>query len=413
MSESLLALLVATLGGAAVGVERQWSGHATGPAARFAGVRTFAMLGALAGLAGRLWVWGAPTLAAVLLLAAGTLIAIAYVIASRRDIEATTEVAALVVLGAGTAAGLGQTEVASGVVAVTALLLLEKSRLHSWIARVDVQELSAAFRFAVMAVVVLPALPEGPYGPFGGIRPRELWLLVLFFSALSFLGYLARRVIGASRGYPVAGLLGGMASSTSVTLSFSRLSRHHEGLARALAQGVVAANTVLYLRVIVAASVLSPSLAVALVPHLIAPFAIGALAAASGMRARKEPEATLELQRNPLQLRSALEMALLFQGVLFVMHAVGQQVGSRGVLATAAVIGLNDADALTLSMAKSVGSGLLDLGVAARAVTVGLLSNSCVKLVLAAAIGEGPFRTLTVSVLALMAAALGLGVWLL
>lgn len=95
------------------------------------------------------------------------------------------------------------------------------------------------------------------------------------------------------------------------------------------------------------------------------------------------------------------------------MHAVGQQVGSSGVLATAAVIGLNDADALTLSMAKSVGGGLLPVGIAAKAVTVGLLSNSCVKLGLAATIGRGPFRTLTASVLAMMAVALGLGVWLL
>lgn len=413
MSESFLALLVATLGGAAVGVERQWSGHATGPAARFAGVRTFAMLGALAGLAGRLWVWGAPLLAAVLLLAAGTLVAIAYVVASRRDIEATTEVAALVVVGAGAAAGLGQTEVASGVVAVTALLLLEKSRLHTWVTRMDIQELSAAFRFAVMAVVVLPLLPEGPYGPLGGVRPRELWMLVLFFSALSFAGYVARRVVGASRGYPVAGLLGGMVSSTSVTLSFARLSRDHEELGQPLAQGVVAANTVLYVRVIVAAAVLSPTLALTLVPHLAAPFVIGTVAAAWGFWTRQSSDEALDVPRNPLQLRGALEMALLFQVVLFVMHAVGQQVGSSGVLATAAVIGLNDADALTLSMAKSVGGGLLPVGVAAKAVTVGLLSNSCVKLGLAATIGRGPFRTLTASVLAMMAVALGLGVWLL
>lgn len=413
MPDSLLPLLVATLGGAAIGVERQWSGHATGPAARFAGVRTFAMLGALAGLSGRLWVWGAPQLAAVLLFTAGSLIAIAYVVASRRDIEATTEVAALVVVGAGAAAGLGQTEVASGVVAVTALLLLEKSRLHTWIARVDIQELSAAFRFAVMAVVVLPLLPEGPHGPLGGVRPRELWMLVLFFSGLSFAGYLARRVVGASRGYPVAGLLGGMVSSTSVTLSFARLSRDHEGLGQPLAQGVVAANTVLYVRVIVAAAVLSPALALALVPHLVAPFAIGTVAAAWGFWTHQASDEVLDLPRNPLQLRGALEMAMLFQAVLFIVHVVGQRLGSGGVLAAAAVLGLNDADALTLSMAKSVGTGLLTLDVAAKAVTVGLLSNTCIKLVLAAVIGEGPFRTLTVSVLVMMAIALGLGVWLL
>ncbi|MGE3887577.1 MAG: MgtC/SapB family protein, partial [Vicinamibacterales bacterium] len=240
-----------------------------------------------------------------------------------------------------------------------------------------------------------------------------LWLLVLFFSALSFSGYLARRIVGASRGYPVAGLLGGMVSSTSVTLSFARFSRDHDGLGQPLAQGVVAANTVLYVRVIVAAAVLSPTLALTLVPHLAAPFAIGTVAAAWGFWTSQSSDEALDLPRNPLQLRGALEMALLFQIVLFVVHVAGRQLGSSGVLVTAAVLGLNDADALTLSMAKSVGTGLLTLDVAAKAVTVGLLSNTCVKLGLAAAIGEGPFRTLTVSVLAMMAAALGLGVWLL
>ena len=82
--DSLLVLLVALLGGAAVGVERQWSGHATGPQARFAGVRTFALLGLLGGVAGRLWVWDAPALAAAVLALAGLLVLVAYVVASRQ-----------------------------------------------------------------------------------------------------------------------------------------------------------------------------------------------------------------------------------------------------------------------------------------------------------------------------------------
>ncbi len=185
MSDPVLALLVAILGGAAVGVERQWSGHASGPEARFAGVRTFSLLGAIGGLSGIFWTWGVTGAATVLLAAIGALVVVAYAIASRRDIDATTEVAALVVIAAGTMAGLGHIEVASGTVAVTALLLFEKSRLHNLITRVASEELLAAFRFAVMAVVILPLLPEGPFGPLGGIRPRALWLLVLFFSGLS------------------------------------------------------------------------------------------------------------------------------------------------------------------------------------------------------------------------------------
>ncbi len=411
-TESALALAVATLGGAAVGVERQWSGHASGPAARFAGVRTFALLGALSGLSGQLWIWGAPLLSVVLLSAASLLVAIGYFRASRRDVDATTEVAALVVVGAGAAAGVGQIQIASGVVAVTTLLLPEKSALHDFVARADIVALRAAFRFAVMAVVVLPLLPPGPFGPFGGVYPRQLWLLVLFFSGLTFAGHVARRAIGASRGYAVAGLLGGLVSSTSVTLSFARLSREHPLLGRPLFQGVVAANTMIYLRVVLTAGVLSPALAAALIPYVAAPFAVGLAAAASGFRhSRPTAARALDLPSNPLQLRSALQMALLFQVVLFLVYVVDQQLGSSGLFATAAVLGLNDTDALTLSMARGVGDQRMTVEVAAKAVAVGLLSNTCVKAGLAVAVGIGTFRRFTVAVLAGMAALLGFAAW--
>jgi uncharacterized membrane protein (DUF4010 family) len=400
--------MVALLGGAAVGVERQWSGHASGPQARFAGVRTFALLGALGGIAGRLWVWEAPWMAVTLLLLAGGLVIAGYVAASGHDVDATTEAAALIVIGAGATAGLGETGVASGIVAVTALLLFEKSQLHELIGRLQGPELSAAFRFAVMAVVILPLLPAGPIGTWaGGLRPRELWMLVLLFSGLSFLGYIAQRAIGVSRGYVVAGLLGGMVSSTSVTLAFARRSREHPELARPLAHGVVAANTVLYVRVLVAAAILSPALAFALAPGLVAPGVIGLIAAWSGARLHEHPEEPLAaVSRNPLQLRSALEMALVFQIVLILVALIGGRFGASGLLGTAVVVGLNDVDALTLSMAREVGQGAVPVGLAGRAVAVGLLSNTVVKLALVIGAGEGAFRRSTAAVLILMGAAL-------
>ena len=104
-----------------------------------------------------------------------------YVAGSRQDIDGTTEVAALVVLAAGVMAGIGSVRLASGIIAITTLLLVEKSRLHSLVQRIDDVGLRSGVRFAVMALVVLPLLPEGPYGPLGGVRPRELWALVLFF----------------------------------------------------------------------------------------------------------------------------------------------------------------------------------------------------------------------------------------
>ena len=220
------------------------------------------MLGAVAGLSGWLWNGGLTAPAAILLAGAVAIVTAGYVAASRQDVDGTTEVAALVVLAAGVLAGTGALRLASGIVAVTCLLLVEKSRLHALAQRMDDTGLRAAARFAVMALVVLPLLPEGPYGPLGGIRPRELWALVLFFSGLSFLGYVARRIVGPGHGYLVTGLLGGLMSSTNVTFTFARLSR---GDPRAGARAGVwrrGGNAMLYPRVVVAVSVLNPALVV-------------------------------------------------------------------------------------------------------------------------------------------------------
>lgn len=97
-----------------------------------------------------------------------------------------------------------------------------------------------------MAIVVLPLLPEGPFGPFGGIRPRGLWLLVLFFTGLSFGGYLARRIFGATHGYPLAGLLAGLVSSTNVTFRMPAAGIAPNVAAEAIAIGILA-NCVLKL----------------------------------------------------------------------------------------------------------------------------------------------------------------------
>lgn len=115
---------VSALAGLAVGIEREWSGHASGPAARFAGARTFFLLGLLGGVAGWLTTGGLLALAALLLAGSVALTVAAYVMAARRspaDIEGTTEVAALVVLALGAVAGLGFPLLTSAALAVGAL----------------------------------------------------------------------------------------------------------------------------------------------------------------------------------------------------------------------------------------------------------------------------------------------------
>ena len=407
-SSALLHIVVAALGGAAIGVEREWSGHASGPRARFGGVRTFTMLGGLAGLSGWLATLNLTGFAVVLAAGAVALIIAGYVAASRVDVDATTEAAALIVVAAGVAAGLGSLALASGVVAVTTLLLVEKSRLHALVAKLDDAEMRAAARFGVMAVVILPLLPEGPIGPFGGFKPRALWLLVLFFTGLSFAGYLARRTFGAGKGYPLAGLLGGLISSTNTTFTFARLSRHEKTLSVPLAAGAVGACTMLFPRVLVAASVLNLPVARLLLPYLVVPFVIGAIALAFWWRQATKGHAGPPA--NPLQLGPALQMALIFQIVLFAVDAAGRVFGNPGLLVSGAVLGLTDVDALTISMTTTTSAAGAP-AVAAQVIAVGILTNCLLKTGLAVALGSGRFARAAAGPLAGMAVAIGVALW--
>jgi uncharacterized membrane protein (DUF4010 family) len=392
---TLLNLAVATLGALSVGIERQWSGHAQGPAARFAGVRTFTLIGFIAGASGWMWRMELEGLALVLLGGLASLVAIAYLRASMADVDGTTEVAALVVMTAGVLAGLGFTRVAAGAFAVTALLLVEKSRLHGWVAALGRHELMAAARFAVMAVVILPIVPAGPYGPGGTIQPRLIWALVLFFSGLSFVGYIARRVVGAERGYALAGTVGGLVSSTSVTLTFARLSQTEPAAGRALAAGTLGANALLFPRVLLATAVLAPALARALWPALVIPFIVGVLLTLRGIRTLPQEGATTSAVQdgNPLQFGAALQMAALFQIVLFAVAIARAWFGEAGLYASAGVLGLADMDALTVSMADQVERGTSP-SLAAGALVVGLVANTAVKFSIAVTVGRGRFRTL-------------------
>ncbi|MEZ4412114.1 MAG: MgtC/SapB family protein [Gemmatimonadales bacterium] len=399
-SEAAVGMGVAALIGLAVGIERQWSGHAEGPDARFAGARTFFLLGGAGGIAGVLLMAGAVALSAVLLGGAALLVAAAYVLASRRgslDPDATTEVAAVVVLGLGVIAGLGHLRLASAAGVVVVLALNEKSRIHEFVRHIDDWELRGALQFAVLALVVLPLMPKGPFGPLGGIYPQSLWLLVLLFSGLNFLGFVARRGVGVRRGYAYAGLAGGLISSTAVTLNFARRSRIEPEAGRGLAAGVVAACTILVIRVTGITFVLNPDAGWALLPMAFIPLAAGTILTAWAFRPGTEADdpaaEPMTPPSNPLRLGSAIRLALLFQGALMALTWVQGRFGDPGVLPLAAFLGLTDMDALTVSMAKLATDGGM-VRLAAEAIMLGMLSNTVLKLTVAVTLGTSQFRRL-------------------
>jgi len=409
-------LAVAALVGLAVGFERERSGKTEGPDARFAGVRTFFMLGLLGGIAGTLIDAGSAA-SAVTLLAAGALLSVAaYVLAVRRPgttADGTTETAALLVLALATLAGLGYLAIAAGAGTLVVAALVGKQRFHGIIDRLGEKELLGALQFAVLALVVLPLLPDRSWGPWGGINPRALWIVVLIFCAVNYGGFLLQRWVGASRGYAAMGLLGGLVSSTAVTLQFSRRSRREPALAASLGLGIVAACTVLVLRVAVVITVLNADVAVALIPYLAPPFVVGATVLAWVLftqPAEPEGESAAALG-SPLNLRAALQLALAFQIAIVAIRLAQDRFGQVGVLTSAVLLGLTDMDALTFSMARP-GDTVAGVPLAARAIAVGMLSNTALKWSLAMALGQPMLRRVAGFGLFALGMASTVGLWL-
>jgi uncharacterized membrane protein (DUF4010 family) len=256
---------------------------------------------------------------------------------------------------------------------------------------------------------VLPLLPVGPYGPLDAVRPRELWAFVLFFSGLSFGGWLTRRAIGPRQGLIVWAILGGLVSSTSVTTALAHQSRS-KSARLALGAGAVAACTVMLVRVAVACAVLNPALAMTLPRYLGPSFLLGiAVVALAGWRGPAEQDSGVAAE-SPLQLAAALKMAGLFQLVLFVILWVQARWSVDAIVATSMLVGLTDVDALTLSLARgATGTAVAATGTALAA---GVLANTALKLAIAAVIGRGAFRAVTVGALGAMTVLMGAALWL-
>jgi uncharacterized membrane protein (DUF4010 family) len=405
--DAAIRLAIAALIGLGVGLEREWSGHTSGPNARFAGLRTFFLLGLLGGAAGLLLA-GAHDGPALVAIAGGMAISVAaYVMAVRRpgaEIDGTTEAAALTVVLLGTLAGEGYLALSAGTASVVVLALSEKTRLHWAVRRVHEDELRAALQFAVLALVILPLLPTGPFWGWIAFKPRTLWMIVLLFSGLNFIGFLARKALGPEAGYTVTGLAGGLVSSTAVTLDFSRKSRRETEIARGLAYGVVGACTVLIPRLLVVSAALNPGVAFRLVPFLLPPALLGLTILLLSTRAQPDAKqgAALEIA-NPLRLWTAIQMAVAFQVAMVILALVRDRWGSMGLYPAAAALGLTDMDALTVSMSTINGSVLP--AIAARAIAIGVLANTFLKLGLTVALGKGRFRRIAAPGLVALGAA--------
>lgn len=410
--EGFQRLALALAIGLLVGVERGWR-QRTGPeGSRVAGIRTFGVVGFLGGLAAFAAGGPATTMFALFFLGFTVLTAVAHAVAASRtgDLSATTAVAALLTFLLGAIAVDGQMAVAAAGAVVATLLLSVKPILHGWLQRLEYQELSAALKLLLISVVLLPVLPDRGFGPWQALNPYEIWWMVVLIAGIQFCGYVAVRTAGPRRGLLITGFFGGLASSTAVAVSFARMSLQSPGWERLLAAGIVAATATMFLRLILILAIVQPVLLAALGWPLAVAAAVsyGSVAWLARYRGTTEPEPKIEI-KNPFEFWLALRLGLVLALIMLLAHALSRSMGSPGLFALAAISGLADADALSLSMAQLAGTSV---ALSDAAVTIGIaaLANTAVKAALAGAIGNRRLALMVGGGLALSLIA-GIAVW--
>ncbi len=391
--ESQLALATALAVGLLVGLEREQTKAERG-GSQIGGVRTYpivALVGALATLLEPASMW----LPLVALGGVITLVAISYAADIKRDADhgMTTEISIVgtYLLGA-LAASRGVLEpmrdrlllVAAIGVAMT-FLLSSKEWFHSLAAKVTREDFYATVKFLIVAVIALPLLPNRDVGPLDAINPRTLGLMVVTISGLSFLGYVAMKLFGARRGLILGAALGGLVSSTAVTLSFSRRAKETPALAPMAAGAISIAWTIMLARVAVLVALIEPPLLRSLAPALVAMLAATLVGFALTFR-RHGGEAPKAELKNPFELGSAIKVTAVFAMVLLASRAAIEYVGDRGLYLAAGLGGTTDVDAVTVSTAK-LAKGQIETQVAVIAICIGVAVNTLVKTGLAIGLG--------------------------
>ncbi|MBT3189470.1 MAG: MgtC/SapB family protein [Anaerolineae bacterium] len=394
-----------------IGLQREFA-HGGSERNIIAGERTFALFG----LAGALAAMAADELDSALafvgiILVLGAFITAAYLVDARKgQMGLTTEVAIVVAITAGALAYWGYLTLALAVGIATTVLLSLKLETDRFARSLMREDLSAALQLAVISAIILPVLPNESFlpPPFDVLNPFKIWLMVVFISGISFLGYVAIKVIGPEQGIGITGFLGGLVSSTAVTLSFSERSKREPELSKPFALAITVAWTVMFARVLVEVGVVyQPLLKLVWIPVTASGLVGLAYCLYLFFSQRTAEKADVEFS-NPFDLGSAIKFGLLYGLVLLISRAAQMYLGDTGLYLSSIISGVADVDAITLSMAELSKTGVIEMPKAALAIILATMSNTAVKGGIALAMGGKALRKpLLFAILMMLAVGIG------
>lgn len=385
INNDILQILATAFGlGLLVGLQREKAESA------LAGIRTFpliSLMGAMTGLVaqhfgGWILASGFITLAIVILSAKFALFK------SNQDLGITTEVAALLMYIVGAYLTFGDATIAIVVGALTAVLLQMKDVLHDFVRKMGERDILAIMRFVAIALVILPILPNQNYGPFHVLNPYDIWRMVVLIVAISLMGYAAYKVFKDKAGTLLAGILGGLISSTATTVSYARNTKTLPETSSLAAIAIMLASTVSVIRVTLAFMVVSPSATSVIAPPLLTLFAIMVVICVVLYFSRSGETHTMPEPDNPAELTSAIVFGLLYGGIIFAVAAAKEMFGQQSLYLIAMISGLTDVDAITLSTGRLVEGQRLEAHTGWQLVMIAIMANLVFKWAAVAVLGN-------------------------
>ena len=374
-------LLIALGLGLLIGLERGWAERSAEEGSRVAGIRTFGLISLLGALWQLLDGGGERSLLSLSFAAfAMLMVASSYLeIKQKGDYSITTPVAALIAFALGALAMTPHVMLAVASAVITAILLGLKPVLHASLRKMEPQELAAVLKLLLISCVLLPVLPNREIDPWDTFNPFQVWWMVVAISAISFSGYFAIKIAGASRGILLTGFFAGLVSSTAATLSMSRMSRQQPELQRLLAAGATMASTTMFLRALLIAGFISPALFKPLLwPVLMmAVLGYGVVLWLLKNSSHAVCRGAVDL-KNPFEFGMALRFGGLLALIMLLTRLLQDAYGNTGVFLMAGITGTSDVDAFTISTARMTHKGY-SISHATIAIMVAMMVNTGVK----------------------------------
>jgi len=381
--------------GGLVGIEREYKKQREG-APVFGGVRTFILISLLGTLSAHISSSFGDPFIYIILISFSALLVIAQLFEKLPGL--TSEVSAILTFLIGILCYKEEFQLAAAIGITVLFILSFKEQMHKFVKHLTLEDLFAFLKFAAVTVILYPLLPDKS---FYGVNPREVWTMVVVISTLDFLGYFLTKIAG-ERGILFTGLIGGLVSSTAVAATFSSLSKTNRSLIPEYAAGIVGASAIMFPRITFLAGILNLQFTKYLIVPFLTAFLMGIFFAYRISNLEKEENAKVEV-KNPYELSNAIKFSMFYAFILFISRNTLKYLGDYGLYIVAAVSGLSDVDAITLSVSKLFSASEISLLTGVIAVILAATVNTFLKWFLTISMGSRElFKLVTPGFIALI-----------